>query len=188
MIDLVEIKHDTWKFEFEKLKKVYTTKLHSYPIDIEHVGSTAIAALICKPIIDIDIILYDKTLIPQISSNLEQLGYISKGNQGIEGRFAFKQQSAFVPFTNQYIKWLSHHLYVCFSDSLALKNHLLFKQALLNNQNLVEQYNLLKKKLVAEKGISRELYTKKKTDFILNVLSKLDFSIEEINAIKIANS
>ncbi|MFN5134191.1 MAG: hypothetical protein ACK5DG_02660 [Chitinophagaceae bacterium] len=39
----------------------------------------------------------------------------------IPGRFAFRQNNHFTPVTEQEIKWMSHHLYVCYANSLPVK-------------------------------------------------------------------
>jgi GrpB-like predicted nucleotidyltransferase (UPF0157 family) len=79
------------------------------------------------------------------------------------------------------------HLYVCFSNSLALKNHLLFRNALLHDRKLVERYSALKMDLVKEKGMTREEYTKRKTEFIISVLTSLGLEPNDLNEIIKAN-
>jgi len=187
MIPFIEPYNTNWKTEFAKIKQVLLKVLDSFKIDIQHVGSTSIPNLFAKPILDIDIIIDDKTLLGDISAGLEKIGYINKGEQGISGRFAFGQTSEFVPQTDAYDKWQRHHLYVCFLDSLALKNHLLFRDILLNNKNLVKEYSQLKINLVKEKGMTRENYTKQKTDFIISVLAKNGLNEKDLNEIRKAN-
>jgi GrpB-like predicted nucleotidyltransferase (UPF0157 family) len=83
--------------------------------------------------------------------------------------------------------WQSHHLYVCFADSLALKNHLLFRDSFLQDKALAERYSALKLGLVKEKGMTREEYTKRKTEFIISVLTTLGLGATELNEIANAN-
>lgn len=187
MLDLITPYDPNWKTEFENIKIVLETELKNIDIDIQHVGSTAIPGLCAKPILDIDIIINNSGFLDQVSARLEKLGYINKGEQGIAGRFAFRQSSEFIPTTTAQKKWLLHHLYVCFSDSLALKNHLLFRDALLQNGKLAERYSALKMDLVKEKGMTREEYTKRKTEFIISVLTSLDLDPDDLNKIKKAN-
>jgi GrpB-like predicted nucleotidyltransferase (UPF0157 family) len=176
-----------WKIEFEQLRQVFSDLLIDIPVTIEHVGSTAIPGMIAKPILDIDIIPQHEVSLPEISKRLEQAGYISKGEQGIPGRFAFRQRNHFTPVTEQGIKWMAHHLYVCFSNSLALKNHLLFRDALLSNQQLAHNYLQLKAGLLNEPGMTREEYNKSKTDFVVSVLAMNGLTEEELMEIKKAN-
>jgi GrpB-like predicted nucleotidyltransferase (UPF0157 family) len=176
-----------WKIEFEQLRQFFSELLIGIPSAIEHVGSTAIPGMIAKPILDIDIVPEKDESLPEITRRLEQAGYSSKGEQGIPGRFAFRQSNHFTPLTEQGNKWMSHHLYVCFSNSLALKNHLLFRNALLSNQQLANNYLQLKTELLSEQGITRETYNKRKTEFIVSVLAMNGLTEEELMEIKKGN-
>jgi GrpB-like predicted nucleotidyltransferase (UPF0157 family) len=118
---------------------------------------------------------------------LEQLGYHNKGEQGIAGRFAFRQRMDTAPFTQPSRLWQAHHLYVCFADSLALKNHLLFRDVLIRQPHLVAAYGQLKTALVNEKGMTRDKYTQRKTEFIVQILATHGLSTSEIEAIRMAN-
>jgi GrpB-like predicted nucleotidyltransferase (UPF0157 family) len=181
--------HDpAWQEEFLHLKKLFTVELNEFSIEVEHVGSTAIPGLIAKPILDIDIIIENKDQLNGLSQKLEKLGYINRGEQGIEGRFAFRQATDSTPTSFNGKKWMTHHLYVCFTYSLALKNHLLLRNALLSSGELATRYSTLKKNLAEEPGMTREKYTLHKTAFILSTLEKLGFDKKELAAIKKANS
>lgn len=177
-----------WSTGFRQLKQKLETILIDYAVDIQHVGSTSIPGLPAKPILDIDIIIKDQTQFSGISSILERAGYHNRGDQGIPGRFAFRQQSIYTPDSPERTKWMEHHLYVCFSDSLALKNHLFFRDALLADKALCMQYAALKERLSGRNGISREQYTREKTEFILEVLRKQGMTAVELSAIRAANS
>lgn len=183
----LQIDHAKWRKEFECLEKRLLEALEGMAVEIRHVGSTAIPGLPAKPILDIDIIIDDKNLLHDLSARLEKQGYQNKGEQGIAGRFAFRQRSPLTPLTGDNTQWPAHHLYVCFSDSLALKNHLLFRDALLRDEKLVEAYSQLKRELVSEEGLTREMYTRKKTGFILSVLAKQGCRENELDEIRKAN-
>lgn len=176
-----------WKTEFAALRDRLMLALEGLAVHIEHVGSTAIPGLPAKPILDIDIIIEDKTLLGPISARLEKLGYTNRGDQGIEGRFAFRPSSDDTPDTPDQRTWTSHHLYVCYHDSLALRNHLLFRDALLADASLVNRYAALKQRLVQEEGMTREEYTRRKTEFILAVLAGLGLDDASLQAIERAN-
>lgn len=182
------VPHNTaWKLEFDELRAVLLSLLEGYNIDVQHVGSTAIPGLLAKPVLDIDIIIEDKALIYGISKRLENVGYLCRGEQGISGRYAFRQQAVNTPQLKNLKGWRKHHIYVCYSDSLALKNHLLFRDALLNDKKLVEEYSQLKAGLIREIEMTREMYTRRKTDFIISVLTTLGLDQDELNEIASAN-
>lgn len=187
MTNLIQPYNPDWKTEFENLKQVLCIALQHFKIAIEHIGSTAIPGLCAKPILDIDIVLKDTTLLADISAILEKLGYNNRGEQGIKGRFAFRQSTGTTPLTTTAKKWQEHHLYICFADSLALKNHLLVRNALLQNDELVQEYAQLKLALSQEKGITREQYTQQKTDFIITVLAQNGLDERALSDIKKAN-
>ncbi len=187
MTNFIEAYNPDWKTEFEKLKHLLHSEFVDYNLDIQHVGSTSIPDLCAKPILDIDIIVENKSLIGDISARLETIGYLSRGEQGIPGRFAFRQSSSLTPVTAEDKTWQAHHLYVCFSDSLALKNHLLFRDYLLQHKALVNEYAQLKMELTKEKGITKETYTKHKTEFIISVLTSVGLDEKELLEIKKAN-
>ena len=177
-----------WKREFERLSTVLRARLKDFETDIQHVGSTSVPGLPAKPILDIDIIIQDKSSLDPISEILGGLGYIGRGDQGVPGRFAFRQSSPLTPFGAGVNKWQEHHLYVCFSDSLALKNHIIFRDSLLKNGELVKEYSKFKMDLVNEKGMTRERYTIQKTAFILNVLMGNGLTENELDEIRMANT
>lgn len=68
MTNFIELHKTEWKVKFENQKTAFSKILDNYEIDIQHVGSTAIPGLFAKPILDIDIIINNKTLINGISA------------------------------------------------------------------------------------------------------------------------
>jgi len=190
MAIFIEPYNPNWKTEFENIRGVIETELGvlSRQTDIQHVGSTSVPGLFAKPILDIDIIIKDKSLLHEISHILEKIGYKSNGEQGINGRFAFNQRSDYTPLVTKSRKWMSHHLYVCYADSLALKNHIVFRDTLCNDKKLSERYSALKKSLTDNPKITREDYTTGKTAFIISVLATAGLSEKQLEEIKQANS
>ena len=184
----IEPYNPNWKIEFEEIREVYLRQLERLQVAIEHVGSTSVPGLSAKPILDIDIIVKGKQFLPEITARLENLGYISEGELGIRGRFSFKQKNAFTPFVDSPKQWQSHHLYVCLADSLALRNHLLFRDTLKKSEDLIEKYTELKLALTDKREITREEYTKRKTDFIISVLAKAGLDESQLKEITNANS
>ncbi|MET0464907.1 MAG: GrpB family protein [Chitinophagaceae bacterium] len=178
-----------WKAAFEKLAIIFRTELAFLdpPVDIQHVGSTSINGMLAKPILDIDIVIAEPTQLDPITQTLEKIGYESKGEQGIPGRFAFRQTSAKTPLTRAKTTWQDHHLYVCFADSLALRNHLAFRDMLRNSPDLAAQYAQLKRSITSDPKVSMEQYWKSKTAFIISVLAAAGFSAEELSDINNAN-
>ena len=187
MLGILEQYNPSWNIEFHEIQKQLLSELGGMPVNIQHVGSTSVPGVLAKPILDIDIIINDRSLLRLISSRLKDLGYEPKGEQGVPGRFAFRQLNEFTPSTTFMKTWQPHHLYVCYADSLALKNHLLFRDALRNDPDLANKYSELKQTILKSPGMSREQYTRKKTDFILSVLALQGIDKAELEIIRSAD-
>lgn len=122
--------HDpTWTSEFAALEAVYTAALGDLVLQIEHVGSTVVADLIAKPILDIDIVISDYSVFPQVVRALQLLGYEHRGDQGIPQREVFEAADATVPFGEPRRRWMAHPL-VCPLSSAELRRHVLFRDLL----------------------------------------------------------
>lgn len=103
---------------------------------IEHVGSTSVEGLSAKPVIDIDVVIKDTTVLPDVISALQTIGYFHEGDLGIPGREAFKYEG------KEHLR--KHHLYVCSQDSEELKRHITFRDYLRSNPDAVEEYSKIK--------------------------------------------
>ena len=128
----------TWKFAFEEIKREIEGAIGDLIIGIEHVGSTSVEGLSAKPIIDIDVIIKDYSILDAVVSKLEAIGYIHEGNLGIKEREAFKYSDK--PHLQQ------HHLYVCPQKSEELHRHITFRNFLRNNPEAVKKYSAVKEK------------------------------------------
>ena len=71
---------------FELEKKQLTKVIGINAVDIEHIGSTAVAGLAAKPIIDILIEVTSLKALDMTNKSMETLGYRIKGENGIAGR------------------------------------------------------------------------------------------------------
>ena len=103
---------------------------------IEHVGSTSVEGLSAKPVIDVDVVIKDTTVLPDVISALQTIGYFHEGDLGIPGREAFKYEG------KEHLR--KHHLYVCSQDSEELKRHITFRDYLRSNPDAVEEYSKIK--------------------------------------------
>ncbi len=134
---LVVSHNDQWSKEFEKIRLEIVAALGQLAVSVEHVGSTSVKGLWAKPIIDIDIVISDNKLLPQVINTLENIGYQYEGNLGIEGREAFRYDNK--------PEFMLHHLYVCPQDSKELKRHLVFRDYLRTHPNAVQEYSQVKR-------------------------------------------
>jgi GrpB-like predicted nucleotidyltransferase (UPF0157 family) len=187
MQDLIVPYDPVWATSFLALRDHLQGLFGGLQADIQHVGSTSIPGLPSKPILDIDVIIDHVNLLPLISRRLEQAGYEARGDQGVPDRYAFRQRESDVPWTNERRTWMAHHVYVCLAGSLALKNHLCFRDTLMADPALLDAYGQLKMTIAQTPGMDRQRYSRAKTGFILQVLAGKGFSAADIAAIEAAN-
>nr|MCR5695084.1 GrpB family protein [Clostridia bacterium] len=81
---------EQWKQDFLMIKNELISALGQLAMRIEHVGSTSVEGLSAKPIIDIDVVIKDYTVLEEVISALGAIGYRHEGDLGIAGREAFK--------------------------------------------------------------------------------------------------
>jgi GrpB-like predicted nucleotidyltransferase (UPF0157 family) len=171
---IIEPYDPEWKNTFEDLSTTLFSKLQDDNILVEHVGSTSIKGCSGKPIIDLVIIIQSVNNFDKISKKLGELGYVHVGDRGIGGREAFKRRDDTVPFTKTRKNWMEHHLYVCTWDNLELKRMIKFRDYLRTHPISMKNYVELKVKLADKFRNERDLYTSSKTQFIQEILKKIE--------------
>ena len=145
-----------WPDEFERLRARVAGAVGDVAVAIEHVGSTAVPGLAAKPVIDMVVVVEPHDLQTAVE-RLVAIGYVHRGNLGVEGREAFG-----VPDGER-----RHHLYVSPTDSEELRAQLAFRDRLRTNPELAAEYEGLKRELVVRFRNDREGYTDAKTDFVI---------------------
>lgn len=158
--------------QFEELKEVFVRKLGQSLTAVEHVGSTSVPGLAAKPILDIDLVVDGQDSFKRARIALENLGYRFAGDLGIPDRYAFKAAHSGIPEDGSGRSWPVHHLYCCMEGSVALRNHLLLRDALRRDPDLAEAYGKLKKDLAVRANGDIDTYIEGKSAFIASVLSK----------------
>lgn len=133
---VVEPYNEEWKSDFIAIRDELDAVLKDIVLKIEHVGSTSVEGLSAKPVIDIDVVIKDTTVLPDVISALQTIGYFHEGDLGIPGREAFKYEG------KEHLR--KHHLYVCSQDSEELKRHVTFRDYLRSNPDAVEEYSKIK--------------------------------------------
>ena len=126
---------------------------------IEHIGSTAIAGLAAKPVIDIMVgVLTLEASRPAIAA-AERIGY------------------CYAPYRPDSEHWFckpsfahrTHHLHLVPVDTPLWRGSLAFRDHLRANPHLGRQYERLKRRLAIEHHFDREAYTEAKRPFIERV-------------------
>jgi GrpB-like predicted nucleotidyltransferase (UPF0157 family) len=128
---------------------------------IEHVGSTAVAGLAAKPVIDVQVSLHDlddeAAYVPQI----EALGIALRSREPVRRYFRPAGSG------NRVVQ-----VHVCSSGSAWERDHLLFRDYLRAHDVARDSYAQLKRGLADRFTDDRLAYTDAKTDFILDALEE----------------
>lgn len=164
----------TWPESFGLLCAKIWPAVRDVADTIEHVGSTSVVGLAAKPIIDMTIVLGDASKMSDVITRLTDLGYEHRGDQGVPGREAFRKPDA-TP---------AHNLYACVTGNLGLRNHLAIRDHLRRHPEDVQAYGDLKKQLAERFPRDIEAYVDGKTDLLVGILEKADFTREEIDEIR----
>jgi GrpB-like predicted nucleotidyltransferase (UPF0157 family) len=132
---------------------------------LEHFGSTAIAELRAKPIIDILVIHPEPALWPGLIGPITSAGYAYwSGNPRKDRMFFVKGKP---PSGAR----RTHHVHVRLPGDAEAE--LAFRDLLRADTALVRRYEKLKEDLAARFPDDREAYTEGKTEFVANALGQL---------------
>lgn len=151
-----------WIEEYRKEAKVICNIMDNEIVEIHHIGSTSIPNIYAKPVIDILIGVKDIENIDKYNKEMEKLGYIAKGENGIPGRRFF-------------LKGLynrTHHVHIFQAGSLEIKRHLNFRDYMIAHPKEAQQYEELKKELAVKFKYDIEGYCDGKNAFIKDIDNK----------------
>ncbi|MED2790929.1 GrpB family protein [Bacillus wiedmannii] len=162
-----------WESEFNKLQSLVNNVIKELALSIEHVGSTSVKGLASKPILDVDIVIEEYGIFPEVVKILETIGYYHQADWSFKGREAFGRKDAFVPWDGERTVWMEHHLYVCDKNSEELRRHIAFRDYLREHEDVAVEYGRLKEELARESK-NRSSYSEGKTAFITNILEKIN--------------
>jgi GrpB-like predicted nucleotidyltransferase (UPF0157 family) len=152
-----------WNDLFEYYKSKLEEALGSTAIRIDHVGSTAVAGLPAKPVIDIQVSVDDVTEEESYRPAIESLGWPLRARE-LDHRF-FRPPAS---------EERSVHVHVCSAGSDWERRHLLFVAYLSANSERSAQYAEVKRELAQRFGTKRVAYTDAKDHFIDETLRLAD--------------
>jgi GrpB-like predicted nucleotidyltransferase (UPF0157 family) len=154
-----------WREMFEEEKSVLQTALREVPSQIEHIGSTAVAGLAAKPIIDIMVGLEDFSIAERVVPKIEALTYeyIKKYEETMPfRRFFIKEQEGI----------RTHQIHMVAIGSEFWERHILFRDYLRQNASVAAKYASLKKELAEREWTDVNEYADAKTEFIRKIESE----------------
>jgi GrpB-like predicted nucleotidyltransferase (UPF0157 family) len=165
---------ELWAARFGAIRDILLEALTGVDVTVEHVGSTAVPSLAAKPIIDIDIVLHDRTDFPTIRAGLAEIGYAHNGDQGIADREVFKRAGG---MRHPVLDAVTHHLYVCPAGTAELHHHIVFRDRLRTNAVARQAYESLKLRIAEMANQDHKTYAALKESaarsFILGICSGL---------------
>lgn len=124
---------------------------------VEHVGSTAVAGLVAKPVIDIAVLLQGAVLDAACCAGFEQAGFLYCGDQGGEGGLLFVEETA--PDVR------ACHIHVYRRDDPQWEATLCFRDWLRRDEVARLAYQNLKQDGLHQ-GLNRRDYLEAKADFV----------------------
>ena len=156
---------EQWKQDFAAIKNELTNALDRLITGIEYVGSTSVQGLSAKPVIDIDVVIKDDTVLENVIAALAEIGYRHEGDLGIPGREAFRYDG------KEHLR--KHHLYVCCEDSAELKRHMRFRDHLRTHPDAVREYSRIKEEGAKLYPYDMDSYIKHKSPFIERIYAQI---------------
>ena len=156
---------ERWAQDFQMIKAEIAGALGPLALSIEHVGSTSVNGLSAKPIIDIDVVIEDSSVLAPVIASLNKIGYRHEGDLGIAGREAFRYDG------KDHLR--RHHLYVCPKDSPELKRHIAFRDYLRAHPEAVREYSRVKEEGAKLYPYDIGKYIEHKTPFIGKIYAEL---------------
>ena len=130
-------------------------------VGIHHIGSTSIAGICAKPIIDMLVEVQDISFVDNQDAAMEVLGYEVKGEYGIVGRRYFRK--------NDERGRRTHHLHVFGAGSSEVVRHLGFRDFMMAHPLWAQRYSELKMRLATEFAHSPKHYISGKDSFIKHI-------------------
>ena len=154
-----------WRKMFEDEKRILQTSLGEIPAQIKHIGSTAVAGLAAKPIIDVLVGLKDFSIADNVVLKIEAVGY--EYIQKYEGEMPFRRF-----FKKEQDKIRTHNIHMVRIGSEFWERHILFRDYLRQNPDVAGQYASLKKELAGCEWEDVNEYADAKTKFIKEIENK----------------
>ena len=159
------VPHDhSWPAKFKAERSLLAVTIAPWLAGlIEHIGSTAVAGLAAKPVIDIMAAVHSLEASRPAIAAVAHLSYV------------------YFPYKADEMHWFckpspslrTHHLHLVPIASPLWAQRLRFRDALRNETGLAVEYAELKLQLAHQFPLDREAYTDGKTTFIQRVLSQI---------------
>lgn len=156
--------HDpSWASLFAAERDRLMVALAPYVVAVEHVGSTAVAAIAAKATIDIDVAIFRLYDAPRCVERMKALGYeyLPELEGAIPERRYFRR-AAHPPGSREDL----YHVHMVEVGSAFWERDQLFRDFLRAHADAAGEYEALKRRLSHEHPDDREAYTQGKAEFV----------------------
>lgn len=160
-VEVVEHSND-WKKQFEEEAKLIRSIFTSEIVAIHHIGSTAVAGLAAKPIIDILAEVRDIEKVHTYNDRMITLGYVPKGENGLPGRRYFQKGG----------DKRTHHVHIYEAGDDEIERHLVFRDYLREHPQAIKEYGTLKVELAKQYPYDISAYIDGKDSFVSEMEQK----------------
>lgn len=144
---------DMFEAESAKIKDI----LNGNCIEVYHIGSTSVAGLAAKPVIDIMPVVYDLEEVDKVSAEFEKTGYEYMGEFGIPGRRYLRKGG----------DERTHQIHIFSKENTHdIERHLAVRNYLRTHSDVCERYAHLKKELANKFPYDIEGYCDGKEEFV----------------------
>lgn len=134
-------------------------------MDAQHVGSTAVAGLAAKPILDIAVGVTDLAAAAKKLPQLARAGFVHVPSAQLP-------QELFCSAGSREENIRTHHIHIVAHGSEQWREYIAFRDALCQNSDMRNAYGQLKVQLAAQHASDRSAYTDAKADFIARCIAE----------------
>ncbi|WP_337100081.1 GrpB family protein [Paenibacillus sp. YIM B09110] len=167
---IIQQYNDEWPVIYAELRRKIIEQVGTMVKRIDHIGSTAVVGLAAKPIIDVQISVFDLNKIDGIKAGLEVLGYHHrKDNDDLTKRY-FRESP----------EMRRTHIHVRQLGSWSEQFNLLFPDYLREHEFERNEYARVKFDLADQYRDQRERYVDGKTEIVWNIMLKANKWSQEI--------
>jgi GrpB-like predicted nucleotidyltransferase (UPF0157 family) len=152
---------DRWPDLFTAEARRLLVECEQVPVQLEHIGSTAIPGVCAKPVLDILAGRPPQAELSQYVSAFERAGYEHRGEQDIAGRNFFRRG-----------KPRSYHIHLVALGGRLWREYLAFRDYLRTYADAAQSYADLKQALARQFPRDREAYIDGKGPFVQEVLQR----------------
>lgn len=156
-----------WRNLFEEEKKILVELIGEHIIDIQHIGSTAIAGIAAKPMLDVLIGVKSLEDVKQFDKvRLKEAAIYPLGRVAIEGKVVYAKFSDLEALTKTHV----YHIVEYGGDWW--QQHTLFRDYLNKYPETAVEYERLKKELATKYPTNERSYADAKKEFVNEIHQK----------------